>query len=224
MKINEWTPEDRPREKLIEKGAEALTDTELLAIILRSGTKEKSVFEISTQILNDYNISQLGRLTVDEITSKYKGIGQTKAVTLFAAIELGRRRSRYEALERDNFTSSKDVYSFFRPYLSDLKHEEFWVAYLNRANKLITTKQISKGGISETAVDVRIILKEAITKLASSVILCHNHPSGNIRPSHNDDMFTKNFYDASKIMNISLLDHIIVGENSYYSYADEGKL
>ena len=224
MKINEWTPDDRPREKLIKHGASTLTDTELLAIILRSGTREKSVFEISTEILSEYNLSQLGRLSVEELTQKYKGIGETKAVTLFAAIELGRRRSRYEVMKQDNFSSSKAVYTFFRPYLGDLKHEEFWVAYLNRANNLISTKQISKGGISETAVDIRIILKEAITKLASSVILCHNHPSGNIRPSINDDAFTRNFHSASKIMNIDLLDHIIIGEQSYFSYEDECKL
>ena len=224
MKINEWTPQDRPREKLIERGAQSLTDTELLAIILRSGTKEKSVFEISTQILNDYNLSELGSLSVSDLTTRYKGIGETKAVTLFAAIELGRRRNRHESIENESFTSSKSVYRFFHSYLSDLKHEEFWVAYLNRANKLICSTQISKGGISETAVDVRIILKEALLKLATSVILCHNHPSGNIRPSGNDDSFTKHFNDAAKLMNITLLDHIIVTSDNYYSYADEGRI
>lgn len=224
MKINEWTPQDRPREKLINKGAQSLTDTELLAIILRSGTREKSVFELSTQILNDYDLNQLGALSIEELTSKYKGIGETKAVTLFAAIELGRRRNRLDSISQESFTSSRSVYTFFHSYLSDVKHEEFWVAYLNRANKLIAAKQISKGGISETSVDVRIILKEALIRLASSVILCHNHPSGNIRPSDSDDLFTKRFKDAAQLMNISVLDHIIVANDSYYSYADESRI
>lgn len=224
MKINDWSPEDRPREKLINKGAEMLTDTELLAIILRSGTQEYSVMELSAKILKEYSLNQLGKIAVKDLTSQFKGIGPTKAVTLMAAIELGRRRNMPETDKKENFLSSSEVYRYFKPRLSDLKHEEFWVAYLNRANKLIKSKQISKGGVSETAVDTRIILKEAVMELASGIILCHNHPSGNIRPSGNDDSFTKRFKDAAKLLDIALLDHIIIAENDYFSYADDGRI
>ncbi|MEG1585584.1 MAG: DNA repair protein RadC [Bacteroidales bacterium] len=226
MNIKEWAENDRPREKMLTNGLTALSDAELIAILIGSGNKDKSAVELSREILLRQNndLNRLGKITVKELTNAHKGIGPAKAISILAALELGRRRNQSEVIKNFTVTSSRDVYQYFRPILADLKHEEFWVAYLNQSNRVIHRKKISKGGVSETAVDIRIILKDAIEQLASGLILCHNHPSGNNKPSAADDSFTKKIKEAARLMDIRVLDHLIVCEDCYFSYADEGKI
>lgn len=226
MNIKDWAEDDRPREKMLTKGISALSDAELIAILIGSGNKDKSAVELSKEILHHQNndLNQLGKISVKELTNTHKGIGPAKAISILAALELGRRRNQSEVMKLFSVTSSRDVYHYFHPLLSDLKYEEFWVAYLNQSNRIILRKKISKGGVSETAVDIRLILKEAIEHLASGIILCHNHPSGNNKPSCADDAFTKKIKEAARLMDIRVLDHLIVCEDCYFSYADEGKI
>nr|WP_321406166.1 DNA repair protein RadC [uncultured Carboxylicivirga sp.] len=226
LSIKEWALEDRPREKLLEKGLSSLSDAELLAIILGSGSSKESAVDLAKNILKDCNnnLNELGKKSVKDLKSKYHGVGDAKAITIVSCLELGRRRKLQEAVKRIKITQSKDVVDIFQPILGDLPHEEFWILLLNRSNKVITRYKISQGGVAGTVIDIRIILKSAIDHLASSIILCHNHPSGNIQPSEMDRQITKKMKEAGKIMDIPVLDHLIVTESAYYSFADEGEL
>ena len=225
LSIKNWAVEDRPRERLLSKGIQSLGNTELIALLIGTGTKEISAVDLARQILikADNNLNLLGKFSVDDL-KKQKGIGKAKAISIIAALELGRRRKLSEALERPKITSSKDVYDIIFPLISDLPHEEFWILLLNRSNKIIDKNKISQGGVAGTVIDVKIILRNAIEKLASSVILCHNHPSGNIEPSKADIGITRKLKDAAEVMDIKLLDHIIVADSSYFSFLDEGIL
>ena len=225
LKIKDWAVEDRPREKLILKGTGSLSDAELIALLIGSGSRSETAVELSKRILNsvDNNLNALGKLTLDEL-KKFTGIGEAKAISIAGALELGRRRKLSEVMNRQKITSSKDVFERFLPKLQDLPHEEFWVLFLDRANKVVQDFRISQGGISGTVIDVRIILKNALYKLASSIILCHNHPSGNINPSKADIQITTKLKEAASLMDIQVLDHLIVGQDEYYSFADEGVL
>jgi DNA repair protein RadC len=223
LSIKEWSLEDRPREKLLNKGISTLSDAELIAIIIRMGTRDESAVELAKRILNsvENNLNELGKLSVDDL-QKYKGMGEAKAIGIVAALELGRRRKLSESVNRKKIASSRDIYDIFHPVLADLPNEEFWITLLNRSNKIIERIKISQGGISGTITDVRIILKIALEKLASAIILCHNHPSGNPKPSEADISITQKIKESGKLMDINLLDHIIVTDGNYYSFADEG--
>ena len=225
LKIKDWALEDRPREKLLTKGISSLSDAELIAILIGSGNKEVTAVELSMKILNSVNnnLNNLGKLTVEELKAN-KGIGEAKAISIVAALELGRRRKLADIVNKKKITGSKDVFEIFHPLLADLPHEEFWILLLNRSNRIIDKSKSSQGGISGTVIDVRMILKYAIEKLASAIILCHNHPSGNLKPSDADIKITNKLKDASKFMDIKMLDHIVIGDNSYYSFSDEGMI
>lgn len=228
MRVADLADSDRPREKALEKGIAVLTDTELLAIILGSGMPGKSVLELSREILRDNqnSLARLSLMSTRELTSKYHGVGPAKAISLVAAIELGSRcvHALAEAAVQSPITSSKTVYDIMRQKLERLPHEEFWVLYLNRSNRIISSERLSQGGMAATVVDVRILLKNALDRMASSMILCHNHPSGTLRPSAQDDSLTKKITDAARIMDIVVTDHLIIGASGYYSYRDEGRI
>jgi DNA repair protein RadC len=225
LKITDWAVEDRPREKLINKGMSSLSDAELLAILISSGTKKKSAVDLGRELLSivNNNLNSLGKLSVSDLT-KLHGIGQARAVTIAAALELGRRRKLAEIPESYQIKCSKDVFELFQPILSDLAHEEFWILFLNRSNKVINRMKLSQGGISGTVTDVRIVMKKAIEYLASGIIVCHNHPSGNLSPSESDNRITMKIKEAGNIMDIQLLDHLIITDKDYYSFADNGLL
>jgi DNA repair protein RadC len=225
LSIKQWAVEDRPREKLMSLGIQSLTDAELLAILIGSGSRDESAVELSKRILSESqnNLHELGKKTLHEHV-RLKGIGPAKAITIMAAMELGKRRKLAEAIHRDKFTSSQDVFNLFHPILCDLPYEEFWVLLLNRNNRLIERYKISQGGVSGTVIDVKIILKRALEKLASSLILCHNHPSGNRQPSDTDTNITKKLKKAAETMDIKVLDHVIVAGEEYFSLADEGMM
>lgn len=222
--IKNWSLDDRPREKLIDKGSGGLSDAELLAILLGSGSRNESAVGLAKRILNyaQNNLTELGRLGVDELM-QFKGVGEAKAVTLCSCFELARRRKN-EVLKRVEISSAKNVFDEMTTFVSDLNHEEFWVLYLNRANVVIRKHRISSGGVSGTVVDQKIILKKALLNLASSIILVHNHPSGNLKPSVQDKNVTKKMKLACELLEINLLDHLIIAGNSYYSFADELEL
>jgi DNA repair protein RadC len=225
LNINQWAEEDRPREKMILHGVSALSNAELLAILIGSGNTEDSAVELMRKVLNDYhnNLSELGKASIDELC-RFKGIGPAKAITILAASELGKRRKEEGVEGRRSILSSKDVYECLYPLMCDLPTEECWVLLLNQASKLIDKVKISAGGLSATAVDVRCILREALLKRASAIALCHNHPSGSIRPSREDDLLTKQVAQASECMNIRFVDHVILTDGAFYSYADEGRI
>jgi DNA repair protein RadC len=224
LSIKDWAIEDRPREKLIKKGVQSLSDAEIIAILIGTGSKNESAVELSKKVLKsaNNNLNELGKLNIPDLT-KMKGIGEAKAITILAALELGRRRKVSEIITKKKITQSKDIFELFQPILGDLPHEEFWILLLNRSNRIIDKLKISQGGISGTVIDIKIILKQAIEKLASSIILCHNHPSGNRNPSSADDSITKKLKKGADLLDIQVLDHIIVADVEYYSYADEGK-
>ncbi len=225
LSIKKWAEDDRPREKLLQKGKLSLSDSELIAILLGSGSKNESAVELSKKILASVqnNLNQLGKLSVQQLC-KFKGIGPAKAVGIVAALELGRRRRLEEALEQKKISSSQSVFEIMQPVIGELSHEEFWILYLNNSNKVIEQFQISKGGITGTLVDVRITLRKALELGAVSIILVHNHPSGNLKASEADKQLTKKLKTASESLDIKVLDHIIVTEKSYLSFADEGLL
>ena len=225
LTINQWAEEDRPREKMMLHGVSALSNAELLAILIGSGNTEDSAVELMRKVLADYhnNLSELGKASIDELC-RFKGIGPAKALTILAASELGKRRKEEGVEERRAILSSKDVYECLYPLMCDLPTEECWVLLLNQANKVIDKVKISAGGLSATAVDVRCILREALLKRASAIALCHNHPSGSIRPSREDDLLTKQVAQASECMNIRFIDHVILTDGAFYSYADEGRI
>lgn len=221
--IKSWAEEDRPREKLLDKGRHILTEAELIAILIGSGNRDETAVELSKRILSSTgnNLHELGKLNVTELM-KFKGIGEAKAISIIAALELGRRRKETELVKREKVITSKDVFEIMKPSMMDLPHEEFWLLMLNRASSVIKKELISRGGVSGTVVDAKIIFKTAVEQYASSIIICHNHPSGNLKPSDADIRLTKNIKEAGKIMEISLLDHLIISEKGFYSFADEG--
>lgn len=225
LNINQWAEEDRPREKMMLHGAAALTNAELLAILIGSGNTEDTAVELMRKVLDGCrnSLNELGKCTVDDLC-RYKGIGPAKAVTILAASELGKRRKEEEPARRKQIRCSTDIYDWFHPLMCDLPVEECWIMLLNQASKVIDTVRISRGGLASTQVDVRCILREALLKRATAFVLCHNHPSGNRTPSTDDDRLTQSVAVASKTMNIRLLDHLIVTDGGYYSYADEGRL
>lgn len=223
--IKSWATDDRPREKLIQKGRLALSDAELVAILIGSGNNKESAVDLSKRILSTTgnNLNSLGKLSLAQLT-EFNGIGEAKAISIIAAMELGRRRRSEEALEKVKITSSNSVFEILQPIIGELSHEEFWILYLNNSNKIIEQFQISKGGITGTLVDVRITLRKALEVGAVSLILAHNHPSGNLNPSEADKQLTRKLKTASESLDIKILDHIIVTEKSYFSFADEGLL
>ena len=225
LSIKEWAVEDRPREKMLLKGIRSLSDAELMAILIGSGNAEESAVELSRRILAQAgnNLNELGKRQVNDLL-KFKGIGEAKAVNILAALELGRRRKEQTPAEKLVITTSRDAAEYFRPLLEDLPIEEFWVLLLNRSNTVIDRFMVSQGGLTGTVIDVRIILKTALEKLASAIILCHNHPSGNTKPSEADKNITRKIKHAAEIMKISVLDHIIIAHHQYFSFADEGIL
>ncbi|MCF6356398.1 MAG: DNA repair protein RadC [Draconibacterium sp.] len=225
LNIKDWAVEDRPREKMLLKGSRSVTDAELIAILIGSGNTSETAVELSKRILSstNNNLNELGRKGIDFLKS-FNGIGEAKAVTIVAALELGKRRKEAEVFNKSKITGSKDAADYFQPLLGDLNHEEFWVMLLNRGNKILDTFMISQGGVSGTVIDVRLILKKALDNLASSLILCHNHPSGTVEASDADLKITRKISDAAKLMDISVIDHIIIGQYQYLSFADEGML
>ncbi|CAM3899136.1 DNA repair protein RadC [Flavobacterium branchiophilum] len=225
LSIKSWSEDDRPREKLMLKGQLALSDAELIAILIGSGSKNESAVDLSKRILASasHNLNQLGQFTLKQLTD-FKGIGEAKAITILAAMELGRRRRVADSLNFSKITCSRDAFLLMQPLIGDLLHEEFWVMYLNNANKVIYKSQISKGGITSTIADLRIIFKIAFEQNAVSIILSHNHPSGNISPSPSDMQLTKKLKTAGDNLDIPVLDHIIVSTNNYFSFADNGNL
>jgi DNA repair protein RadC len=223
--IHQWAEDDRPREKLLQKGRASLSDAELLAILINSGTTKYSAVELGRMVLqqaqNDLN--QLGKLSIKDLT-KVPGIGEARAITLIAALELGRRRKEQLRPEKITITSSADSYEVLRPYLLDVPYEEFWVLLLNRANHVMRVDKVSQGGVAGTVADPKIIFKQALEHLASSIILAHNHPSGNRRPSQADITLTRKLRDAGTLLDLPILDHLIFTDDGYYSFADEGIL
>ncbi|WP_396147632.1 DNA repair protein RadC [Flavobacterium sp.] len=221
--INQWAEDDRPREKFLLKGKAALSDSELLAILIGSGSRNESAVQLCQRILAsaNNNLNQLGKLSIQQLMD-FKGIGEAKAISIAAALELGRRRRSQDAAEMDKITSSKAVFNIMQPLIGELLHEEFWVLYLNNSNKVIHKAQLSKGGMTGTVVDTRIIFKTALEYNAISLILTHNHPSGKLVASESDKEITRKLQLAGKQMDIMILDHVIITESSYFSFADEG--
>lgn len=223
--IKNWNEDDRPREKLLSKGRSALSDSELIAILIGSGNKEESAVSLSQRILasTKHNLNKLGKMSVEELMA-FKGIGRAKAVTIAAALELGRRRGGEAASRLKKITSSHAVFELFQPILGELPHEEFWIVYLNNSNKVLQTSQLSKGGITGTLVDIRLAFKNAIQLGAVAIILAHNHPSGTLKPSQSDISLTQKIKAAGESLDIKVLDHLIITENGYFSFADENIL
>ena len=221
--LKSWAVRERPREKVLANGIQHLSDAELLAILMGSGTRNTTAVDLARQILGEveYNLHELGRQSISDL-QKIKGIGPAKAIAVLAAMELGRRRSGSQHVEKTSIKSSETVFNFFHPLLGDLEHEEFWLLMLNRANRVLGRFKVSQGGLSGTVIDTRIILKKALDNLASSIIVCHNHPSGNKQPSDADVKITEKLKKAAEILEIKLLDHIIIADKSYFSFADEG--
>ena len=223
LNINQWAEEDRPREKMILKGASALSDAELLAILIGSGNQEESAVALMQRVLQacHNDLSALSKWELRDF-KQFKGLGEAKSISILAALELGRRRSDAKGLERTSIRSSADIFEIFHPLMRDLPTEEFWILLLNQANKVIDKVCISKGGIDQTAVDVRLILREALLQRATQIILIHNHPSGNIRPSKEDRNLTQAVKKSAEAMNIRLTDHVIVADGAFFSFNDEG--
>lgn len=225
LSINHWAEEDRPREKMMLKGAEALSVAELLAILIGSGTREDSAVSLMQKVLAhcDNNLNTLGKWSLNDFTS-FKGVGPAKGITIMAAMELGKRRSMQEPIERPIIKESTDIYKIFHPLLCDIPQEEFWILLLNQAAKVIDKVRISKGGIDQTTVDVRSIMREAILLRATQIAVVHNHPSGNMKPSNEDINITNKIKKAGDLLNIRLIDHVIVMETHFYSFHDHGLL
>ncbi len=226
ISLKQWAEEDRPREKMLTKGMSALSDAELLAILIGSGNTNETAVELARRILseNQNNLNEVARMSIQTLCKKFKGIGTAKAVSIAAALELGRRRQGASELVRPQIRTSGDAYQLFAPTLADLPHEEMWIALLNQACKVISTHKISQGGISGTVVDVQVIIRHALDKHATQMILAHNHPSGNAFPSEQDRKITKKVKAAAELFNIKLLDHVIIAHDTKYSFSDEGEL
>lgn len=223
--IKTWAEEDRPREKLLLQGRRSLSDAELIAILIGSGSTTESAVELSKRILHSCqnDLNSLAKLSVQEL-SKFRGIGEAKAISIIAALEIGRRRKETEIVNLDKITTSRDIYNILSPYFADLLHEEFWVLMLNKANKVLHKTLISKGGQAGTIADPKIIFKAALESNAAHIILAHNHPSGTLKPSHADLDLTKKLKQAGNLLDITVLDHIIFAGNGYFSFADESYL
>lgn len=220
--ITNWSEDDRPREKLMLKGKSVLSDAELIAILIGSGSRKESAVDLSKRILASAdNLNVLGKMSISQLMN-FKGIGEAKAITIIAALELGRRRRAEDVVELIKITSSKRVFEIMQPIIGELPHEEFWVLFLNNSNKVISKSQLSKGGISGTIVDVRLVFKLALENGATGLILCHNHPSGNLQPSDADRQITKKIKQAGDSLDVKVLDHLIITETKYYSFVDEG--
>ena len=226
LTIREWAEDDRPREKMLHKGSQSLSDAELLAILIASGNKDESAVELSRRIMHECgdNINELARLSIHDLCKRFKGIGEAKAITIMAALELGKRRKISETLERKKITSSKDLFDLFEPLLVDLPHEEFWIGLLNGANKVIETRCLTQGGTKQTVVDIPMLLKMALEKSAQAMVVAHNHPSGQNRPSHEDEQITRKVKIGCEAIGIAFIDHIIIARGQYFSFADEGKM
>lgn len=225
MSIKFLAEDDRPREKFLLKGKNSLSDSELLAIIMGSGSRDETAVELARKILASVNNNwhQLSLLTIKDLT-KFKGVGEVKAISIATALEIGRRRSSQEIPEKPQISSSKDAYQILKLHLADLRTEEFWAVFLNQSNKVIHLAQLTQGGINQSIVDIRIVFKTALEHFATGIIISHNHPSGSVKPSAEDISITKKIKEAGNLMNIQLLDHLIITQNSYLSFADEGIL
>lgn len=223
--IKTWAEDDRPREKLQLKGKASLSNAELIAILIGSGSRNESAVDLAKRILSfaDDNLNALGRLGLKELTA-FKGIGEAKAISIITALELGKRRSLSEALKRKKISSSKNAFEILHPVMMDLPHEEFWIIFLTNSNHVLSFKCISKGGLTGTMADVRMIFKEALNLKATGLILAHNHPSGSLKPSNPDKTLTRKLTEAGRIMDIPILDHLIITDSHYFSFADEGML
>lgn len=221
--IKNWATEDRPREKMIEKGREVLSDAELIAILISSGNSNESAVDLSRRILKDVsdNLIKLSQLSINDLT-KYNGIGVAKAISILAALELGRRRRFAETARQPLIRNSKDAFEYFYMRMADIRHEQFWVLLLNPSNRVIKMAKISDGGVNGTAADPKLIFKTALENNATSIMLCHNHPSGDVLPSDRDKALTRNIINGGKLLEIKILDHIIVGIDNYFSFADSG--
>ena len=221
--INQWAEDDRPREKFLLKGKATLSDSELLAILIGSGSRNESAVQLCQRILasSENNLNALGKMSVAQLM-QFKGIGEAKAISIAAALELGRRRRAEDAIELKKITSSKAVFDIMQPIIGELPHEEFWVLYLNNSNKVIYKAQLSKGGITGTVVDIRLIFKMAFEQNATGLVLTHNHPSGKLIASEADLKITKRIKEAGQTLEIQVLDHLIITENGYLSFQDEG--
>jgi len=226
MTIRDWAEDDRPREKMLRKGVQSLSDAELLAILIGSGNRNETAVELSRRIMRECkdNINELAQLSIADLCKRFKGIGEAKAITIMAALEIGKRRKTSDMLERKKITSSIDLFHLFEPQLVDLQHEEFWVGLLNGANKVIEIRRLTQGGSRQTVVDVPMLLKMALEKSALAIVVAHNHPSGQNRPSHEDEVITRRIKSGCEAIGITLLDHIIIARGEYYSFADEGKM
>ena len=225
LTIKSWAQDDRPREKLLAKGKTSLSDAELIAILIGSGNRQESAVALSKRILQSVsgNINELAKLSVEKLI-KFKGIGDAKAIAIITALEIGKRRQLEIALEKPQITSSKDVFNLMQPVIGDLEHEEFWVLFLNNSNKVLAKSQISKGGLTATIVDVRLLFKRAFELASVGIIVCHNHPSGKLQPSTADKQLTQKIKEAGCTLDIKLLDHLIITEKVYFSFADDGVL
>ena len=225
LNLKQWAIEDRPREKMKQKGASALTNAELLAILIHTGNTEDSVVALTQKVMASCrnSLSELGKLSVGELCS-FKGIGEAKAISILAACELGRRRKEEEPMRRPQVRTSRSVYDYFYPIMTDLQVEECHVLFLNQSSKVIDSMRVSQGGLSNASVDIRCILREALLRRATSLVLCHNHPSGTAVPSRQDDELTRSLAEAARKVDMPLLDHVIFTEQGYYSYSDKGRL
>ena len=222
LTIKSWALDDRPREKLLAKGKNALSDAELIAILIGSGNKKETAVGLSKRILQAVggNLNELSKLSVEKLCS-FNGIGEAKAISIITALELAKRKQLEATLIKPKITSSKSVFNVMQPIIGDLPHEEFWVLYLNNSNKVLAKNQISKGGLTATVVDVRLILKKALELASVGLVVCHNHPSGKLTPSQSDKHLTQKLKNASATLDIKLLDHLIITEKDYFSFADE---
>lgn len=223
--IKNWSDDDKPREKLVQKGKSVLSDAELIAILIGSGSRNESAVELSKRILAsaNNNLNELGKLSIKQLM-QFKGIGEAKAVSIAAALEIGRRRRGEEAQKITKINSSKNVFELLQPKMGELPHEEFWIVFLNNSNAVLQAGQLSKGGITGTLVDVRLVLKQALELGAVGLILAHNHPSGTLKPSEADRQITKKLKVASEALDIKVLDHVIITQKEYFSFADENIL
>ncbi len=223
--IKHWSDDDKPREKLVQKGKSVLSDAELIAILIGSGSRNESAVELAKRILASVNnnLNELGKLSINQLM-QFKGIGEAKAVTIAAALEMGRRRRGEDAQKITKINSSRDAFDLLRPKMGELEHEEFWILYLNNANKVLHSSQLSKGGLTGTLVDVRIVMRQALEVGAVALVLAHNHPSGTLRPSEEDRKVTQKLKRASEVLDVKVLDHLIITQKDYFSFADEGIL
>jgi len=225
LSIKNWSDDDKPREKLVQKGKSVLSDAELIAILIGSGSRNESAVELSKRILSSVNnnLNDLGKLSIKQL-KEFKGIGEAKAVTIAAALEMGRRRRGEEAQKITKIQSSKSVFELLQPIIGELEHEEFWIVYLNNSNKVLHRAQLSKGGITGTLVDIRLVMKQALELGSVALILAHNHPSGTLKPSTADKQITQKLKTAAEALDIKVLDHLIITQKEYFSFADEGVL